>query len=248
MSRVLTANDICARALRAIGAFPVTDSAPDGEQLREAMYWLDLLMAETVGVGQMFSRYTDTLDLPITNGTGSYDFFTSLGSELPTDRIQYIENAWCEDGNGNRWPIEVTTREKFEDVSRSDESGRPVWLHIDRTASPTLRIFPTPATTDTTEYTLKLVCQMYAPNVAPAGVTGTQPSGSVLHDLGQAWQRWLVLRLSLDLGSGPITKLPESSLARFERMAAQAEQALEASENREHETSDPLCEPWGMIA
>ena len=248
MSRVLTANDICARALRAIGAFPITESAPDGEQLREAMFQLDMLMAETVGTKMMFSRYTNTLDLPITNGTGSYDFFTALGSELPTDRIQYIEHVWVEDSAGNRWPVEVTTREKFEDVSRADETGRPCWLHIDRTAAPTLRIFPTPTTTDPEDYTLKLVCQMYAPNVAPAGVTGTQPSGSVLHNLGQAWQRWLVLRLSLDLGSGPITKLPESSLSRFERMAAKAEQALDASENREHENSDPLCEPWGMVA
>lgn len=41
MSRTMSAKDICSAALRAIGHFPVTEGAPDGEQLREAMSWLD---------------------------------------------------------------------------------------------------------------------------------------------------------------------------------------------------------------
>lgn len=246
MSRVLTANDICARALRAIGQFPVTESAPDGENTREAMHWLDLIMAEVVGTGRMFSRFTRTLSMPITNGTQSYDFFSALGNDLPTDRIQYIVEAFVEDEDGNRYPVEITTREKFEEVAQPDAEGAPCWLHVDRLATPTLRIYPTPSVTDTKEYTLKLVCQLFAPNVAPGGVTGTQPSGSVLHSMGQAWQRWLVLQLAHDLGSGPITKIGESSLARFERQARDARDKLEAFENRQHETTAPICQPWGM--
>lgn len=244
MSRVFPAKDICERALRAIGEFPVTESAADGEKLREAMTWLDLIMGETVGTQRMFSRVPSTLSMTITNGTQSYDLYTTLGDDLPTDRIQYIVDAWLEDDDGNRSSIEIVNREKFESVSDPDLTGTPVWIYIDRLASPTLSLYPTPHEDDTTEWTLKLVGQRFAPNVAPAGVTGTQPQASVLHDLGQAWQRWLTLRLSHDLGMGPVVKLPEASLTRFERQAAIAKEALDAFENREHETTDPICDAY----
>lgn len=245
MSRVLTAKEICERALRVINEFPVSESAAEGEPLREAMYWLDLLLAETVGTEFVFSRQTETLTMDITNGTQSYDFFTTLGDELPEDRIQYITDAYVEDEDGNRTPVEIVNQKKFEDVSRTDETGRPCWLFIDQVAAPTLRIFPTPHEDDETEYSLKLICQQYAPNVSPAGVTGTQPSGSVLHDMGQAWQRWLVWQLSHDLGCGPIVKLPDASLQRLERNAAMSKQRLLAYENRTHETTPPIGEAWG---
>ncbi len=244
MSRVLTASDICARSLRTIGKFPVTESAPDGEDLREAMHWLDLILGETVGTERMFSRLSPgTLSVAITNGTQSYNLYTALGSALPTDRVQFVVAAWLEDQNANRSPIEIVTEEKFEDVSKLSESGTPTMVHIDRQATPTLRIYPTPATTDSNTYTLKLVCQRYAPNVAPGGVTGTTPSGSVLHDFGQAWQRWMVCQLAHDLGSGPIHKIGEATLNRFALMAGASRARLLAFENREHETTDPICEP-----
>lgn len=250
MSRVLSASDICARALRAIGKFPTTESAPDGEDKREAMHWLDLILAETVGTNRMFSRVDkDTISFPITNGTGSYDFYATLGADTPTDRIQYIVDAWLEDDDGNRQPIEIVDRLKFEDVAKPDETGRPQWVYIDSDReTPNLRIWPTPASTDSTVYTIEMVVQLYAPNVAPGGVTGTQPRGAVLHNFGQAWQRWMIFQLAHDIGSGPVTKLPETSLTRFERQAAIARTRVEGFENRPHVTTDPICEPWGMDA
>lgn len=244
MSRVLSAKDICERSLRAIGEFPVTESAPDGEKLREAMTWLDLIMGETVGTMRMFSRIDSTLSFTIENGTQSYDLFSTLGEDLPTDRIQYVVHAYLEDGDGNRSDIEIVNREKFESVSDPALTGTPIWIYIDRLASPTLYLYPTPHEDDTTEWTLKLVGQRFAPNVAPAGVTGTQPQSSVLHDMGQAWQRWLVLRLAHDLGMGPVVKLPEPSLTRFQRSAMEAKEALDAFENREHQTTEPICDGY----
>ena len=247
MSRVLTAKDVCERALRMIGSFPITESAPDGEHLREAMSMLDLLLGETVGTERMFSRIDDTLSMTITNGTQTYDLFTVLGSELPTDRIQFITQAYLEDEDGNRTPVEIVNRQVFEDVPDLAEVGPTTRIYFDRlNTSPTLSIFPTPDADDETEYTLKLVCQRYAPNVAPGGVSGTTVSASVLHDMGQAWQRWMVFQLSHDLGCGAIVKLPESSLGRFKLTADEAKAKLDAFENRQHETTAPVCEPWGM--
>lgn len=248
MSQTLTAKQICEEALGAISAFPVTDSAADPDQLRRAMTWLDLIMGETAGVERVFSLIPATLSFPITNGTGTYDLNSTLGSDLPPDRIQAPVQAWLEDENGNRSPITIVTREKFEGVPNSDETGPPRWVYIDRLPlTPILRIFPTPATADTKTYTVKIDVQTYAPNVAPAGVTGTKPSGSVAHGFRQAWQRWLVLQLAHDLGSGPIHKLPQASLDNFAKKAAAALLKLLAYENREHDTEDPVGEPNGYM-
>jgi len=253
LSRVLTANDICSRALRAIGSFPITESAPDGEALREAMTWLDMIMGETSGTERLFSRITpSTLPLTITNGTSSYVLYTALGVNLPTDKLQYITDCWMEDASGNRYEIEIVTREKFEDVAKPTTTGPPRWVWIDRRANsvtgPTLHIYPTPDVTDPQTWTLQLVGQTYAPNVAPSGVTGTLPISSVAHDFGQAWQRWLVLQLSHDLGAGPIFKLQEPSLTRFAGMAAAAKLRLLAFENREHENTPPIADaPGGWL-
>lgn len=250
MSRVLTASDICERGLRAIGSFPMSESAPDGEALREAMTWLDLIMGETVGTERMFSRIASTMSLPIVNGTQAYDLYTALGSDLPPDRLQFIVDAWLEDADGNRCALEIVGKQKFENVERPDETGRPRWINIDIQSqnAPVLRTFPTVEATDPQTYFVKLIGQRYAPNVAPGGVTGTQPSGSVLHEFGQAWQRWLVLQLSHDLGSGPIIKLPEASLNRFGKMATDAKTRLDAFENRPQDTTAPIGEaPSGWL-
>lgn len=90
MSQVLTVKQICERALRAINAFPITDSAADGEQLREAMIWLDLILGQEAGSNKIFSLIPtlSALQIPILNGKGSYDLAGSLGANAPTDGIQ----------------------------------------------------------------------------------------------------------------------------------------------------------------
>lgn len=246
MSRVLTAKEVCERALRAIGEFPITESAADGEQLREAMLWLDLIMGEFAGTTRVFFFVPDTIALSIVNGTTRYDLRASLGADMPVDRIQFPVNAWLEDEAGNRTPLEIAPRDKFDDVSKAADTGPPCMIHIDRLPAPTLRIYPTPAATDTKTWTVKLDVQTYAPNVAPTGVTGTQLSPSALTGFRQAWQRWLVLQLSFDLGSGAVRKIAKSSLDNFKTEATAAKTALLAFENREHDTTPPVTEPWGM--
>lgn len=249
MSNVITAAGIATEALGAIGAFPPSETSPQPEHLRRALTWLDMLLGELVGTEKVFSRIEPgTLSMDITNGTQSYDLFAILGDDLPTDSIQYIEDCWVEDQNANRTPIEIVDQQRFENVSLVAESGGvPIRITISRDEdAPTLRIFPVPASTDTNTYTLKFIAQRFAPNVAPAGVTGDQPQGSVLHAMGQAWQRFLVCQLAHDLGSGPIFKMPEPSLNRFAGMAASAKARLFAYENRAHDTSPPLCEAWGL--
>ncbi len=243
MSRLLTAKEVCERSLRDIGEFPVTQSAPDGEQLREAMFRLDLIQAQIGGSGRLFNLVTETLSITITNGTTEYDLYTALGADLPLDRVQFPVDAWLEDAAGNRSPVEIAPLDRFEAVSNGGAIGEVSVIHIDRTVqTPKLRIYRTPAAGSTTTWTLKLVVQTYAPNVAPGGVTGNTPQSSVLHGFRQAWQRWLVLSLSIDLGSGAIIKLPQASLDNWRAERKEAKEALDAYENREHETTPPICD------
>lgn len=255
MSRILTASGIASEALGAIGKWPVTQSAPDGESFRRALTYLDLLLGELVGTNTVFSRHTSTLSFEITNGTSSYDLYEALGESLPDDGVQYVVQAWIEDGDDNRYPVEIVTRKKFEEVSSADETGRPCWVHIDRQETergeddgPLLRIFPTPHEDDETEWTLNLVAQRFSPNVSALGVSGTNTNAERYdaHNLGRSWQRYLIFQTAHDLGSGPVQKIGEASLTRFAAMAAQSKAALLAFANRERETTPPICQPWGL--
>lgn len=247
MSKTFTAKEICERALRAISSFAITDSAADGEHLREAMTWLDLNMAEVAGSQRLFSLIPAKVSLALTNGTGDYDLYTALGADLPLDRVQFPVEAWLVDDADNRTPLDIVTLDEFNQVSNATTNGAPLMIHISRLPTPRLRTFPTPAADDTTTYTIEIDVQTYAPNVAPGGVTGTQPSGSALHGFRQAWQRWLVFRLASDLGSGPIFKLPQTSIDNFDKRALQAKTTLDAFENREHETTPPVTAAWDAV-
>lgn len=245
MSQVLTAARICEEALGAIGEFPVTSSAPDGEYLRRAMTWLDLNMAQLAGTTELFFIVPATISFTLTNGTSSYNLYSALGAELPLDRVQFPLRAWLEDAAGNRSPLDIVGSDVFEAVPLATETGTPTMIHIDRLPTePRLRIYPTPAASDPATWTVYLDVQTYAPNVAPSGVTGTQPSSSVLTGFRQAWQRWLIFQLAADLASGPIIKLPKASLDEFRGQAKDAKEALLVFENKEHDTTDPLCEAW----
>jgi hypothetical protein len=244
MSAVLSAVAICERALRAIGAFPITDSAADGEQLREAMTWLDLIMAEEAGSTKLWFLIPATISLTLTNGTSSYPLNTALGANLPLDQIQFPVEALLQYPDGKTHPLPIVHRDQFQAIEDKAATGPPRLIYIDRLPSPTLTTWPTPPATDPNTWIIQLDVQTYAPNVAPAGATGTQPQGSIQTGFRQAWQRWLVAQLSHDLGAGAIFKIPETSLNRFGKMASLSKTALEAFENREHETVPPVCEPW----
>jgi len=328
MSSVLSAKAICERALRAINAFPVTDSSADGEQLREAMIWLDLILAENAGTDRLLFLVPGTVQFTLTNGSPSYDLTDALGADAPADGVQFPVGAYLVEPSGSsvvgfgvaipsaiavgqavadlakaanvppgatvaainaaakqitlsgpstvaagdtlqfssspattiaslgtvngtgmiagtsmvrRHPISIVKRDQFMREHQPERNGRPEMIYIDRLPDSQLYLHPWPEATDPGFYVLQLDVQTYAPNVAPAGVTGTQPQGAVLTKFRQAWQRYLVAQLSHDLGSGPIYKIGESSLNRFAGMAAMAKDRLEAFENREHDDTPPIC-------
>ena len=328
MSQVFSAKQVCEQALRNIGRFPVTDSAADGNQLRQAMISLDLIMAEEAGANQLLFLIPSptSVQFTIINGTGNYDLIDALGANAPVDGVQFPVAAYLSrtaggqsvvgltasipgtitlgnlvtdtttagniptgttivgintatnqitlsapctiavgdvlqvaTNSGNvdvttasigqltnyrRRPIPLVKRDEFMVVHDPAENGPPRMVYVDRLPDSQLYIFPTPETSDPSSYILELDVQTYAPNVAPAGVTGTQLQGEVLTKFRQAWQRFLVYQLSHDLGAGALGKIGEASLNRFGNIASTSRARLEAFENREHDDVAPIGDPY----
>jgi len=246
VSQVLTARQLCERALRVINAFPVTDSAADPEHLREAMFWLDLLLSELAATEELLFLVPspNQVKFLLTNGTGAYDLIGALGANAPVDGIQFPKAAHLQWPSGRVTPLEIVTRDDFMDLRKPAETGPPRIVYIDRLPDSQFFPYPIPAVTDTNVYVVIFDVQTYAPKVAPAGVTGAQPSAADITKFREGWQRYLVWQLSHDLGSGPIFKRPESDLNRWGKSAAASRAALLAFENREHDTEPPICEPF----
>lgn len=247
MSNILSAKDICERSLRAIGAFPVTESAPDGEQLREAMFWLDMELAELSGTNPLLFQQQEPTGFALTPGEREYRLSNAMGSAYPSEGIQFPRGAWLQDEDGNRYDVTIISRSAWNAKAEPEQEGRPEEVYLDRLLEgPTLYTFPTLPEDEEETWTLYLDVQTFSPNVAPGGVTGKQPQGSIKTLMRPAWQRWAVFRNAMDIGAGPVAKISESSLTRFQKYAEQALAELLAFENREHDTEVPGTMPWGM--
>lgn len=239
MSRVLTAKEVCERALRAIGTFPLSESAPDAEQLREAMFWLDLIMAEVAGTRRLLHLIPEPVQFALTPGVSRYPLKSTLAGQYPIDGIQFPVGAWVVTNSGEV-PIPIVRRDTWSQAQAQAATGAPRMVYIDRAPELTLYTYPTLPLDAASPLLLQLDFQRNAPNVAPGGVSGAVPQDSTVTGYRQSWQRYLIMRLAMDIGSGPVIKLAEQSLARFERQALTAVHQLDAFENQEHDTEPPI--------
>ena len=228
MSKLWKASGICERALRKIGAFSVNDTAADPEELSEALYWLDLAVAELAGTEQCQWLIPTTLSIALTANTPSYDLSTALGQANPTDGVLFPIEAWLRNSNGEDEPLEIIRRKEYEDIADKDAVGAPTRIYIDRLgADQNLFVHPVP---DATGYTIRLVCQTYAPNLV-----GATPNagGNVGHGFSAEWQKWMVNQNAADIGSGPVRRLPPSEINDMRTQAEASRARLMAYSNRE---------------
>ena len=110
MSTVLSSRELCNRVLRKIGAFPITESAADGELVQETLYWLDLALAELPGTARRFWMVSDTVSFPLTSGVQSYDLKEKLGDSWPEEGLEHVVEAWLQNSTGSRLPLEIVRR------------------------------------------------------------------------------------------------------------------------------------------
>lgn len=243
MTVFLSARQICETALRKIGAFSINDTAAQPNHLAEAMRWLALRLDHVSSTRRREWLLSPTVNVPLTvAGQRDYELSIAVGASWPARGYGRAIIAWIEDGNGNRDPVTILKREDFENVCRTDESGQPWHITFDmlenRDGSPTMSIWPVPATTN---YIVRLIFQTQPADIMPSGVAGDDIDGALSHGLRRTWQLWAVMQLAADLGSGPIRHLPSEFFDRFRAQAKEAYEELDQYEDREPDTSDPIC-------
>lgn len=226
MSTPFTAKEICERALRLIGAFPIVDSQADAEELAEALTWLDLILAEMSGTELVFWLVPDTLTVPLSAGVGTYDLLDAIGASAPRNGIEFPVGCWIADASSNRSDITMLTRRDFEALGAA--TGTPTHVHIDRLGDPTLRTYPVLGSdvADGT-YSLKIVAQTYADDFA--GGNGAKQTG-----MRAAWQKWLIYQLAADIGAGPVRRVGAQEIRDLKAVAEQSRARLLDFENQQH--------------
>lgn len=243
MSFLPTAKTVCERALRKIGAFSINDTAARQEDLLEALYWLDAILAQVSAINRAYWLIQPTVSFSLDNDTASVDLLDALGEDAPDDGIQFPIKAWIEDEDGNRQPLDLVAQQDIENEVDQDQTGVPTKAYIDRLNRPTMRFFPKLPTTNTTDYTVVIMYQSFSPQIAPETVTAFSGAGNRMTSLREAWTRWAIFQLSADIGDGPVRTLPSTRIQAWREEANSALEALVAYENRAHTSTDPVVEP-----
>lgn len=227
MTRLLTAKEICERSLRRIRAFPITETAAQPEDLAEALFYLDMMVGYVAGTNRLFFLVPATLSMALTGGEQTYDIVDTLAANAPDDGVQFPIEAILVDPSGNRSPLNIVSRQAFEEHSDLTQAvGEPVEVHIDRLQGPTLRTYPTLDST-ATGYSIDLVVQTFAPDL-------TKSNGQQVTSLRAAWNLWAVIQLAIYIGGGPVRTLPEAQIKRDQDQADKLLNELQQYENREH--------------
>lgn len=235
MSATFTSLEICELALRKIGAYSMADSAARGEEVAEALYWLDMGVAHLAETKRVQWLIPTTFSMELSANTPSYDIADALGSSAPADGLLFPVEAYVRDSSGFDQPIRIVRRHEYEEIPDKDEAGRPQLVYIDRLADLSLRPWPIPNTGD---YSLRLVFQTYAPTL-------TDNKGRNQHGFSAGWQLWMVTNTAALIGDGPVRKLPANEVDRMKRDAVTLMDDLIYS-NREKVSEPRRTRAWGQ--
>mgnify|MGYP001564863879 FL=1 len=242
MAYLMSAKEICERALRKAGPYSINDTAADPEHLRESLFWLDTIMAHLSGQTTIWWLVQQIIQVPLTAGDGSYDLLDTMGASAPTDGFLFPLYARLYDGTDNRSAVDIVTRDKIDSVVDPTTTGRPNMIHIDRdTPNPTMLVYPV-LSTGLTGYKIELTVQTFSPTVAPAGVTGRAGQGNMATGLRQTWQLWAITRLAASIADGPVCRRPQTDIKSWHAIADKLEAQLLAFDNRQHESTPPITE------
>jgi hypothetical protein len=236
MSRKAIAKEICERALRLIGAFPISEGAPDSEEMNEALHWLDMNLAQLATVARLPWLFTSTVSFNLDIVNSSYDLRTALAEDYPANGYFSTLMAWTTDSNGNRGIVDIVRRQDYEDRANDTiPGGCPSQIFIDRTIDnrPTLYTNRIPSQTG---YIMNLVISTLGQTVSNNWPTGNPMMGFVDSGVPEGWQRWAVLQVAHDIGGGAVRKVSAEKLDGWEKSAATARNELLGAESQKTST------------
>lgn len=225
--------EIAVRALKRVGSYTQFDNGPDGEELDEALHWLDMVVGHYMGARQYPFMVAETLTVSITEGVQDYDLQTAVGDDWPAEGFQFPISATYQAANSDPDPLAIWRRVEWEERTSATSEDRPRAIYIDRRAvEPRLKVHPIPAD----DYTINLVVQKYTPDYTK--LTGNQ--GTELHN---SWQLWMVQALVAELMDGVIYRGSDGEVTRARNRANELLMDLQAFNDKEH-NSQPEIVPY----
>lgn len=222
MSLLLSPTQIAVLALRKIGRIAWFESGGEGPAVAIAREYLDLVVAELAGTEQHTPFVPAEMTVVINEGQQQYD----LAGILEPDPY-WITAARRRDDEGREIPLKLITRIDWDDhEDRNTRTGTPCELYVRRGTTPLAFLYPTP----NADGTMLLTGQTVSPDIATDANAG--------HGFETSWQLLLVDLLAIELGDGPVEKLPEQTLARF-RNAAQMRKNQLVARGRPRNVAQP---------
>lgn len=248
-STIYTAKETAERALRKINAFSINDDSAREEDLYEALYWLDMIVAHVAGIGRCFWLVRDELSLPLTAGDHTYDLAALLNQQIKNG-VQFPVAAFLETtpagGGPSRTPLPIVQQITFrKTVTNPTSTGAPTAIFIDRLNGPTLYTDRVATAVEVTAVTkIILIVQTFSGSLKPKGsAAGNIELSNEQAGLRPAWNLWAVTALAAQIGDGPVRTLPSERIDRWKRDAAGYLEQLYAFENREHDDEPPYVQP-----
>lgn len=233
----LSVRRVCEEALRKIGAYSINDTAADGEHLRIAINWLDIIMGELSGTTRLFWLVSEPLTLALNVADQkAWPLPASLGSDAPAEGVQFPISAVLVDDDGNRTPLSILRLDQYQALEDPNETGVPTSVYIDRLLEPTLYVHPVP---DVATFSIELIVQTFSKTIASDRAVANARAGSDSHGLRLTWQKWAIYELAASLGDGTIRTLAETRLARLQTTADRSRALLLAYENRDQNSEAP---------
>lgn len=255
MARLLSIEEICERALRKIGAFAIRSSGARPEEVTEARFWLDMVVAHEAARQRTWWLVGNDATFNLTaNNAGPYALNTVLGSQVP-DGIQFVIEVIIFDAvsgldivnlpmmRRQEWETRVLGEDNKPDPLEtvrlldtsvvpmpSDPPGVPQMCYVDRGQTPTISFYPAPDSTRT--YGCRLVLQSFASDFTKNGSTDRT------YKLRTSMNLWVVTALAAQIGNGPVRKLPGDEVRDMKQEAQTLRDDLEAYENQE-QASEP---------
>lgn len=237
MSRIFTVRQIVERALRKIGAFSIRDQGADGEEVTEALMWLDVIVAERFSQQRSHMLVPSTVTVPLTTDIDTYVLDQVLGSAAGGG-VEYVANCFLvmNSGGGSapaRQRVEMVSRDTWEERLLPGETGQPCMALVDRNVPVTLRIAPKPQFAAPAAWWLEAVIQQIPMDF-------TLPDEERAMQMRSCFNRWVIKELSAEIGDGPVRRLPSEETSRWKKEADTHWADLLALDMQEN-TSAPPC-------
>lgn len=227
-----TAGRVARNALKTIGAFPSSRSAPDPGEYSTALEWLEMVLNTTSGIRPLAGFYR-LVDIPLESGVGDYllsDFDDSA-------RTAHVFSVSLINGTADPLPLKMLWESESADENLNDtgESRRVV---ITKDRDPTLKVYPTPTSTqEDAGQLLRLRIQTWHDEI---DVDGIADSDLLLRP---AWYLWLTKRTAYEIGCGPVRRLGEGELKRLQDDSEKLEMQLLARDGKNNGPYPPVTEP-----